>query len=110
MQVDLGIWDKLAKLIILLLVLAGLMGVGLWYLPLIRQNERMQREILVLDGKVQQEEQRRRLLQEQIKSHDDPQAVERLVRENLTFAQPGETVLRFTPASNAPPRATNGTR
>jgi len=35
MKVDLGIWDRLTKLVLLLIVLAGLVGVVVWYLPLI---------------------------------------------------------------------------
>ena len=38
MKVDLGIWDKLTKLVIFLLFLAGLVGLAVWYLPLIKQN------------------------------------------------------------------------
>ena len=45
MKVDLGIWDRLSRLIILLLIVAAVLGVALWYLPLIQQNERMRREI-----------------------------------------------------------------
>ena len=39
MKVDLGIWDKLTRLVIFLLFVAGVLGVAVWYLPLIRQNE-----------------------------------------------------------------------
>ena len=33
MNVNLGIWDKLTKAVVGLLVLAGALGVGIWYLP-----------------------------------------------------------------------------
>ena len=46
MKVDLGIWDKLTRLVIFLLFVAGVLGLAVWYLPLIKQNERMRREIL----------------------------------------------------------------
>ena len=49
MNVDLGIWSKLTKMVAWLLLLAGLLLVGVWYLPLIQQNERMQRENLRLE-------------------------------------------------------------
>jgi hypothetical protein len=45
-NVNLGIWDKLAKLTIFLLFLLGVVGVGLWYFPLIKQNERMRQQLL----------------------------------------------------------------
>ena len=41
MNVDLGIWGKLTKLVVFLLVVAGVMGVAVWYLQVIRQNQRM---------------------------------------------------------------------
>jgi hypothetical protein len=50
MNVDLGICSKLTKMVVWLLLLAGLLLVGVWYLPLIQQNERMQRENLLWNG------------------------------------------------------------
>ena len=41
MKVDLGIWDKLTRVVIFLLFVAGILLVAIWYLPLIKQNERM---------------------------------------------------------------------
>ena len=38
MNVNLGIWDKLTKLIIFLALLALLIMIGFWYLPLIQRN------------------------------------------------------------------------
>ncbi len=46
MNVDLGIWSKLTKVVVGLVVLAFLLLIGMCYLPLIHQNERMRREIL----------------------------------------------------------------
>ena len=57
MNVDLGIiWDRLTRMVIFLLFIAGLLAVAVWYLPLIRQNERMRREILRFDARIQQQE------------------------------------------------------
>ena|SRR5213594_918528 len=105
MNVNLGIWDKLTKLIVLLLVLATLLGVGAWYLPLIRQNERMRREILKLEAEFQKEEENYKRLKASIEAMRDPRTVERLAREKLSYAKPGETVIRFeTPSTNTVPR------
>ena len=41
MKVDLSIWDKLTRVVIFLLFVAGILLVAIWYLPLIKQNERM---------------------------------------------------------------------
>jgi hypothetical protein len=56
MKVNLGIWDKLTRVVIFLLFIAGILLVAIWYLPLIKQNERMRREILRLDTLVEKEE------------------------------------------------------
>lgn len=104
MKVDLGIWDKLAKLITVLLVVAGLLAVVLWYLPLIRHNERLRKEIQRLDQDLKREEEQSRRLRSTIDavSHD-PKTVERLAREKLGYARTGETIFRFeTPLTNAP--------
>jgi hypothetical protein len=44
-RIDTGIWDKLTKAVVFLLVIAALLAVAVWYLPLIKQNERMRSEV-----------------------------------------------------------------
>lgn len=102
MNVDLGIWSKLTKLVIFLLVLAGILGVALWYFPLIKQNERMRKEVLRLDGQIAKVEETSRQLKTSIDSLKyDPKAIERLAREKFGYAKPGETVIRFeAPVTN----------
>jgi len=96
MNVDLSIWDKLTRVVIFLLFLAGLLGVAVWYLPLIKQNERMRKHIFQLDLQIQKEEASGKQLKLAIDGlHYDPKAVERLARERLGYAKPGETVIRF---------------
>ena len=103
MNVDLGIWSKLTKMVAWLLLLAGLLLVGVWYLPLIQQNERMQRENLRLEGELQTEKEKSKQLQADIDAlRNDPKTVERLTREKLGYARPGETVVRFEqPVTNS---------
>lgn len=99
MHVDLGIWSKLTKLIIFLIFVAGVLGVALWYFPLIRQNERMRREILRLDTQIAKAEESNRQLKTSIDALKyDPKAVERLARERLGYAKPNEIVIRFEEA------------
>jgi len=102
MNVDLGIWSKLTRVVIFLLYVAVILGVGIWYLPLIKQNERMRKEILRLDGRYERAKEANRQLKTSIDSLEhDPKAVERLARERLGYAKPGETVIRFeAPATN----------
>ena len=106
MNVDVGIWGKLTRVVVFLLFLAGLLLIGVWYLPLIRQNERMRKEIMRLDAQIQKEEGSARQLKTSIDAlRYDPKAVERLAREQLRYAKPGETVIRFEePVTNSSPR------
>jgi cell division protein FtsB len=98
MNVYLSIWDKLTRVVIFLLFIAGILLVALWYLPLIKKNERMRQEILRLDTEVQKEEETGKQLRTSIDAlRRDPKAVERLIRERLGYAKPGEIVIRFEP-------------
>ena len=106
MNVDLGIWSKLTKVVVGLVVLAILLFIGMCYVPVIQQNEQMRRYINKLETKIQKEEENARQLKAQIDAlRNDPKTVERLTREKLGYARPDETVVRFEPpATNAPPR------
>ena len=106
MNVDLGIWSKLTKMVVWLLLLAGLLLVGVWYLPLIQQNARMQSENLRLERALEKEKEKSKELQADIYAlRNDPKTIERLTREKLGYAKPGETVVRFEqPATNTPIR------
>ena len=105
MNVNLGIWSKLTQAAIALAVVAFALLIGMYYLPLLQQNERMRADIMRLQTQLQIEEAKSRQLQAQIDElQNDPNAVERLAREKLGYAKPGETVIHFEPATNAPPR------
>jgi cell division protein FtsB len=96
MNVNLGIWDKLSRVIIFLLFLAGLLGVFVWYLPLIKQNQRFRRDLLVLETKIQEQERLGRQLRLSVDAvQNDPRTIERLAREKLGLARTNETVIRF---------------
>jgi cell division protein FtsB len=102
-DVDLGIWSKLTKVVVGLVVLAVLLLIGMCYLPLIQENERMRADNLRLETELQKEMENSRQLQAQIDAlQNDPKTVERLAREKLGYAKPDETVVRFeAPATNA---------
>lgn len=96
MNVNLGIWGTLTRVVIFLILAAVLLGIAFWYLPLIQQNERMRKEVYRLDAQVQKDEATNKLLKASIEAlRNDPKAVERLARERLGYAKPGETVIRF---------------
>ncbi len=103
MNVEDSIWDKLTRVVIGLLLLALVVMIGVWYLPLIKQNERMRREVMRLEGLVQKEAADNRQLDAAVKAGNDPKVIERLAREKLGYAKPGETVIRFEEVTNAAP-------
>ena len=100
MNVNLGIWDKLTKLVLFLLFVAGLLAVFFWYLPLIDKNRRYRKEVLALDARIAEQERLGRQLKNSIDAlQNDPRIVERLAREKLNLAKTNEMVVRFqTPA------------
>lgn len=105
MNVDLGIWSKLTKIVVGLVVVAVLLLIGMCYLPLINQNERMRAEIMRLDAQLQKEEENSKQLKTEINAlRNDPKTVERLTREKLGYAKPDETVVRFESATNSATR------
>jgi len=55
-NVDHGIWSKLTKVVVGLIVLAVLLLIGMCYLPLIQENTRMRAQILKLDQQIQTEQ------------------------------------------------------
>ncbi len=104
MNVDTGIWGKLTRIVIGLLVIALLGIIWQWYLPLIKQNERMRRTSLSLDNKIQTEEANQKQYKSSMDTlRYDTNAIERLAREKLRYAKPGETVIVFEPGSSNSP-------
>lgn len=100
MKVEDSIWDKLTRVVIFLLLIAGVAGIGVWYFPLIQQNERIRKRVLELDLKVQKEMETKKQLTAALEAmNNDPKAVERLAREKLGYAKPGETVIKFEETS-----------
>ncbi|HEX3889921.1 MAG TPA: septum formation initiator family protein [Verrucomicrobiae bacterium] len=97
MNVNLGIWSALTKIVVGLVVIAVLLLIGMCYLPLINQNERMRAENLRLETELQKESDKSKQLQAQIDAlQNDPKTTERLAREKLGYAKTDETVVLFT--------------
>jgi cell division protein FtsL len=105
-NVDHGIWSKLTKIVVGLIVLAVLLLIGMCYLPQIQENTRMRTEINRLDAQIKAEQEKSDRLQAEIDAlRNDPKTVERLAREKLGYARPDETVVRFeSPETNTPVR------
>ncbi len=98
------IWSRLTRMVLFLVLAASAMLVGLWYLPLIDQNRAMREQLLRLHAEVQREEAAEQQKRNAIEAlRNDPKAIERLAREQLGLAKPGETVIHFeAPATNMP--------
>src|SRR3954469_18881035 len=89
-------WHRLSQLVIGLILLACLLGLFFWYLPVFQQNARMREQILTLENQVKTEEQKQRQFEAAIRHlREDPKTVERMAREKLGYAKPGETVIYF---------------
>lgn len=106
MNVSESIWDKLTRVIIALLVFAAALAIAVWYAPVVQENQRMREEKFALDQKIEQETKTARSLDIQLHSFENPALektlVERLARERLSYAKPGEFVIHFDePATQA---------
>ncbi len=104
MNVDNGIWDKLTRVVICLILAAVAMLVVIWYLPGTQQKERMLKIIQKQDTQIQSAEDTQKQLKSSMETlRADPKAVERLARDKFGYAKPGETVVRFEDASTNTP-------
>ena len=100
-DIDHGIWSKLTKVVVGLIVLAVLLLIGMCYLPLIQENTRMRAAILKLEQRLKTEQEKSDQLSAQIDAlRNDPKTVERLAREKLRYAKPDETVILFESTTN----------
>lgn len=92
----LTVWGLFTRLTGGLLLIAALVLAASSYLPLIRQAETMRKRILVLQQEVQTREAQHRQKRTLIEAlRNDPGTVERMARDRLGFAKPGETVVHF---------------
>src|SRR6056300_901162 len=95
-RMDVGIWMRLTKLVMLLVIVAGSLAVFQWYKPVIRQNEGMQKRINLLQKQIAEEKAFADQMNATIGAiSTNTMALERLAREKLGYAKPGEKVIRF---------------
>ena len=94
--VNLGVLGWLNRLMLWLIALAVAALIVLKYLPLIRKNEAMRRELQERQEEVQRLETGTARNQGRIESlRNDPRAIEREAREQLGLARPDEQVVTF---------------
>lgn len=100
-----NIWNTLTRLLVVLLGIAAVLGIAIWYEPVVQENQRMREQKFQLDQKIEQETKISKQLEIQLRSFQDPTLektlVERLARERLSYAKPGENVIHFDPPGAA---------
>jgi cell division protein FtsB len=90
-----SIWDKLTRLVLGLVVLAVILGIVIWYQPVINKNRALRAQKLELEHKLASETETARKLDTALHAMQDPKTIERLARERLSYAKPGEEVILF---------------
>jgi cell division protein FtsB len=74
----------------------------------VQENQRMREEKFDLEKKIDQESKTARKLETQLRSFQNPALektmVERLAREKLSYAKPGENVIHFEPPAGGAAR------
>jgi cell division protein FtsB len=107
-EVTWNIWDRLSRLVMALLVAAGVLAIVVWYQPVVQENQRMREEKFDLEQKIDRENKTAKKLETQLRSFEEPALertlVERLARERLSYAKPGENVIHFEPPAADLPR------
>jgi cell division protein FtsB len=94
-----SVWDKLFRLVLVMMVLAAILGTILWYQPVIKENQRMREEKMALDKRIERENETARKLDLELRAMQSPTTIERLARERLSYAKPGENVIHFDPSA-----------
>ena len=90
-----SIWNTLSRAALALLVFAALLAIALWYEPVVRENQRMREQKLALERQITQEMDTGKRLDSSLRAMQDPITIERLARERLSYARPGEDVIHF---------------
>ena len=89
--------------VFLALVLLFWTGYAALFRPLLARRAELRDREAALDAEVRALETRLRTLQsDQLRLEDDPHFVEKIAREELGYAKPGETVFRFVDGDRLP--------
>lgn len=102
LYVDFGIWGTLRKAAIGVVVIALMCGLAVWYVPIVNQSTRLQREIDIRKAALARQQEKQKRYQEQILAFKtNPEAAEQAAREKLGLVKPNETIYRFESESTA---------
>ena len=88
--------DFLSRVAVFVIVLICVVGVFGWYLPLIKKNQSLRRDIANQEETLERLQRDISAMKRMLRSYQhDPRSAERLARENLRYSKPGETIFRF---------------
>lgn len=104
MEPNVGIWDRLTKAVLFLLLVALVILLMQLYVPLFKQNQRYRERNLELEADILKEEMLAASMEKEIRDlQTDPEAITRRSREQLGYGKQGEAIFRFeTPKTNRP--------
>lgn len=109
---DPAFWNALNRVLFILLVVLGVVGIGLWFYPeLMRRNEMSryleeQKKDLAAQELLRKQRDREVYLLE-----NDTSYIETIARDKLDLMKEGETIFRLDPAKTAPqPQASPGAK
>lgn len=94
-KVDLGVWSWLRWLVVWLLVAAALVGLVVWFVPLIKDHRAHQSRLYQVRQEILQEQQLTNSLTAQILSFNRPETIEWLARTLANHARTNEVVFQF---------------
>ena len=97
MNVGFSIWDKLTRLVMILLLGVAVVAVEEWYRPVVQEDQRLREKKLRLEKQIERETEIAKKLDNSIRSMQDPRTIERFAREKLSYAKAGENVIIFDP-------------
>src|SRR3990167_2033343 len=97
-EVNYGVWGMVRKAAVTVAVVAMLGGLVIWYIPIIKQTDALQKEIGAKRRQLEkQKELHQRYTDEITALRTDPETVERAVREKLNLVRPEEIIYHFEP-------------
>lgn len=90
-------WWKFAERVGLILVLVlGIAIIAMNYFPQLERERKLHDRVQALESEIRSMEDRlAELKRNQLKLETDPRFIEKVAREELGYARPGETVFRF---------------
>ena len=96
LAVDFGVWGTVRKVAVTLVIAGILVGLGLCYIPILKQTASLQKENEIKrEALRKQQALHQRYSEEIVALRTDPEAVERAIRERLHLVKPDEVIFHF---------------